>query len=1358
MDPTGQGFVEPRDDQLFTGTETEAIEVDEEELKAQAAAKQQEFQASLSEREVKEQAENAKVDAEVERRREETEADNLNPIQKMIEENLVIPISDMLDSSRNAEQIASDRAEERTAFDEEKVREQVKSDLDPNFFKEASRALIGGPMDFFKETLETADLFGDTVKTWMGIASEEDKVWEEDGSKNLEYKRAEYNITMSENQTPIGGFVRGSLKFLTGLVLLRKVPLLGANPVGRNLASRASRIGMEGTRGLAVDFLAIDSDDETMVQSAAQMFGVEEDHPLLGTIVKAMTIDDDSNPWEAKIKGMAEGGVLGASLDSVAETIGILRRGRKYKEALLTKAAKTKAKKEGIDFKAALKFVKASPEEQAKLADEALAKAAQEINADKPKVQPEQVAEEAAMMADPAFQRDPNFQFDDIVDDDVPLRWQLNDVEIETKRQAQDIAYGGSPVRPAMYEIDEKAARLTTNNANDVAVAQSRIEPHLGDTDGRSVKPLLNDAAVKQINGEAFTESTLGQMTAGLPKASADALKTKLREVGSTIDIKDISSRMRLSADEYKVRTFDTIRRLLGAESGADTQAILSAASKLNRDTGFETLTDTQMVATKTVIVDLATQINDTVDVGLDLLGTGRDLPFAQADSMLDRLSALTKAYKQTTMDWGRFGVLMKNAGPLKLGYTEAEIAKSLNDIDNVFKDAKDKLRGGDEKAIQEVKLMMNGLALADGDPLKIMTWGALGKQLGWQAAWKSFYNSLLSGPITHARNAIGNAGVMVLRPMTMALGYTMQGNLGAAKASMASMSAIMDSFPEALTAGGKAFKKGSMNGGGKFDIAGMKGSETARAIEILKQNADTPAKQITANWIGFLHQNAFMNAPANALNAGDDFFKIMNARMELKRRVMMESLDEAGTIRFNPERYEALVKEKIVDGQINDEGLLQLAKESTFQQDLEGFASKLQATIESNPLAKYAVPFIRTPHNLAVYAGTHMPGVGLFLKESQTILNGTDEAAKAMLYGRQAMGFGVLATGFGFASQQLLTGNGPADPDLNRIWRESNQPQSIKIGDKWVSYASIEPLNVMFAAAADLQQIGPFLPEKDFERITGQLYWTFAKAFTERSYFKGIQSAVGYLNPGTVGNVNFEREGFEFVNTAIPFAGLRRQLSKALAPDMLEYNTELQRFVAGFGPGGTMAAKVLGAETMISPFSGKSKWEDKNGNIALHALNQFLPFNITDAATDPVLTKLQDYLIDTNTEMGETYKGMDLTPTDMQNINRLMYEGGLNEALADVFDSKAFKDGYYEWEKLVASGRPAPRKEMGWYGLVTDVISESRARAARNWAAMDPDENKDFADRLRMAQQLRKAKKENRTDDLKQLLDFANP
>ena len=36
---------------------------------------------------------------------------------------------------------------------------------------------------------------------------------------------------------------------------------------------------------------------------------------------------------------------------------------------------------------------------------------------------------------------------------------------------------------------------------------------------------------------------------------------------------------------------------------------------------------------------------------------------------------------------------------------------------------------------------------------------------------------------------------------------------------------------------------------------------------------------------------------------------------------------------------------------------------------------------LDSNPLTKYVVPFIRTPHNLMVYAGTYTPGINRFLK-----------------------------------------------------------------------------------------------------------------------------------------------------------------------------------------------------------------------------------------------------------------------------------------------------------------------------------------------------------------------------------------
>jgi hypothetical protein len=385
------------------------------------------------------------------------------------------------------------------------------------------------------------------------------------------------------------------------------------------------------------------------------------------------------------------------------------------------------------------------------------------------------------------------------------------------------------------------------------------------------------------------------------------------------------------------------------------------------------------------------------------------------------------------------------------------------------------------------------------------------------------------------------------------------------------------------------------------------------------------------------------------------------------------------------------------------------------------------------------------------VYSGTYVPGLNRFLKEANAIRNGSDDAAKAMLKGREAMGMTVLASGFAFAGQGLLTGNGPADTEMNRIWRESNQPQSIRIGDKWVSYAAIEPLNVMFAAAADLQQIGPYLAGGDFNRIQAQLYWTFTKAFTERSYFKGIQNAVAYLNPGTAGNVNPAREITGFVNNMVPFAGLRRQMAKSLTPDMLEFNNEFQRVVATAFPGGNMVAKMLGAESKISPFSGRPVIEDKKGNIGMQVMNAFSPFNITDAKDDFVLKSLQDYMIDTKTGFGESYKGMEITPNDQGEINKLVYKGGMKDRLQKIFEGDEFLDSYAEWEALVKTGKPAPRKDQGWYGLITAELTKSRSRAADAYAKL----NDDFGYRVRQHQTSKYLQKKGRYEALQQ---FATP
>ena len=406
---------------------------------------------------------------------------------------------------------------------------------------------------------------------------------------------------------------------------------------------------------------------------------------------------------------------------------------------------------------------------------------------------------------------------------------------------------------------------------------------------------------------------------------------------------------------------------------------------------------------------------------------------------------------------------------------------------------------------------------------------------------------------------------------------------------------------------------------------------------------------------------------------------------------------------------------------------------------------------LNSNPLTKYVVPFIKTPHNLMVYAGTHTPGINRFLKEAQAVRAGDDEAAKAVLKGRVAFGYGVLATGFGYAAAGNLTGNGPADPELRKIWLQSNQPQSIKIGDKWVSYASIEPLNVMFAAAADLQHAAPYLQAGEYDRMVSQLQYTFAKAFYERSYMKGVQTAIGYLNPQTVGNVNFAREGLAAANTFFPFSGLRRQMAKALAPDVYEFNNELQASLTKSWPGGNY---LSGAESAVDIFTGKRKIDTKDPGVLFHFANQFLPFNISQDNSDFVIDKLGELQIDTRTDFGDTYKGLELTAEDRAGINRLVAKGNLHGRLEKLMKSRDFQQQLQDWQKTVDQGITAPREEQLWYKSITRLMSQSRLRAASQYAALPREETDDFGGRLQTARYRKQLQGKGRYDEL---INFGN-
>ena len=79
-------------------------------------------------------------------------------------------------------------------------------------------------------------------------------------------------------------------------------------------------------------------------------------------------------------------------------------------------------------------------------------------------------------------------------------------------------------------------------------------------------------------------------------------------------------------------------------------------------------------------------------------------------------------------------------------------------------------------------------------------------------------------------------------------------------------------------------------------------------------------------------------------------------------------------------------------------------------------------------------------------------------------------EIAKATMRGRQAISYGFTSMVAWAALNGNITGNGPPDRGLRSTWQAFGwQPRSIKIGDSYVSYESLEPFNGILGFVADI-------------------------------------------------------------------------------------------------------------------------------------------------------------------------------------------------------------------------------------------------------------------------------------------------
>lgn len=1220
------------------------------------------------------------------------------------------------------------------------IRERSKGDP----AAEAVRAVTGAAGRVIGGIVDTSSLIGDTVVTGARALTGQ-RVDPKQNPFSAEYVAARADLGLQQPNTPVGRFARDILAFgLTTVGVARRLPQ-AALRLGTSGTGLAGAVASGVVPGAVADFMLSRPDEENLSTVVQQL--VPEQYR--DTFMFALAADEADNAWTQRLKATLEGGALGAAGD----TLLWLTYGRFVaRAALRAGASKDDALRAGLEATTARK---------AELETQRLENAERETFRWSD-------AQEAEMrklnMEEADFQRSiEEAKANGIPPDDPTLksmedelaRIQLSKVQLE-----QEVVSGYRPDGEGRLE-QEAAASINQGDVNRAFVQQEQLT--MGPLPAAVRRPGVTEAQsignAPAMGGSERILTDANYRLMNMPEATEQVV----RDIEQRVSIQDIAQSLKTTDDaviEGSSRLVEDVMNVFRDTDGpapdiVDVLRDRGATQLLTNEDGSNAtriLTREGVVAMKTIIAQTAEDIYQ-LSINADAMRLAREVDGNQFDRLLDRLESMVTLVKVTGNKFG--------GGLRSFGLTEADLTRAgvENDTASLLsvkqvKERVDKIRNlkriGSPEADAEIQAMTRAMALAGGDPTKTVKFGRLVLSLGAEQSMNMMYNSMFSGPISQLRNALGSTYSVVERPTSLLLkGLT--GDKISYRTAFAGYKAMQESVFESWNIAWQSFKSGdSLNTSSKFLIEDF---ETQAILQRMESVARSGSEQAAVGWVKALYNfnhNPWFSWPTRALTAADDFFKTMVARQQIKMEATTAALTDprfAGNFDQGLESYLREFSKKMdpTTGRILDEDLLRVAEKATFQEDPGPMIGYLTKFLDEMPLGRVLVPIIRTPANLLRYGGTHVPGINLFIKEArEALLNEatTPEAmiAKAQYQGRMAIGAMAVAAPAIWAFNDNLTGNGPPPGPERDAWLLTNQPMSIRAGNKWVSYQGIEPLSSIMALAGDAVMLAKMGSADAAERLIGQLGFSIAAAITDKSFLAGLSTMADLLDPRRMNARGFENSIYNTLNNFIPLAGARRSLYNTLRPYTMEVDGELQRAL-NVASGGL----VMQGATKVDPLTG-----EEVPSFAGNFYNANSPVRIMPADTDPVKKMLSDinFKIPRNVT---GFGGMELTANDRNELSRTMFELGLRERLEAVMNEPGFKEA-----AAAHRGRTFdpnnPEQMPPHYRAVWAVWTGVRDNAMRQMSRT----NMDFRQRTLDTKNLNRAASGGRYDAVQQILNSA--
>ena len=427
------------------------------------------------------------------------------------------------------------------------------------------------------------------------------------------------------------------------------------------------------------------------------------------------------------------------------------------------------------------------------------------------------------------------------------------------------------------------------------------------------------------------------------------------------------------------------------------------------------------------------------------------------------------------------------------------------------------------------------------------------GKKLrdAWAEIW---VNSLLSSPITHAVNMIGNTTFNTLRIAEYAIAAGINKVPGMSGPDGVAFSEVMAMIRSMRT----GFRLGLEN---SYNAVKTGQAQTTK-LDLRRPNAFgktlLPDDMQNSMMGGFLELLGTINRiPGTALVAEDEFMKGIMYRMELER---IAQVNYNKHLQLKPDDVEGA--EKIFLETVNNpnNATVAMAKESmleaTFQKDLpDGVLKKMQSTLNI-PEVKLFVPFYKTITNIFLESSKRNPSLAWLMPTVKNDLKGLNGKAKQQLALAKLstgttllMGFGMYAYGANSTGGDfMITGMAPfSKAERDNFFRQGLQPYSLcekTEGNTYscTSYARFDPVSSFLAISADTAYILS-RPDQYGDAAFDQRALEIAQAalgatvmyMTEQPFLMGMKEMSKIFQPGAFNpEKGIASRAFEFLGEKV--------------------------------------------------------------------------------------------------------------------------------------------------------------------------------------------------------------------------------